>query len=70
MVIGGITAQEVVKGVCKQYTPIEQWLYFDALQLIDKDQFLNDRQEYEVSDEVFFFYFMSKIMLFLFWYLM
>lgn len=33
-VIGSIGAQEVIKAVSKKFTPIKQWFYFDALNII------------------------------------
>jgi len=33
-VIGGITAQEVMKACSGKFTPINQWLYFDALECL------------------------------------
>ncbi|MPC17570.1 Ubiquitin-like modifier-activating enzyme 1 [Portunus trituberculatus] len=36
-VIGGIIAQEVMKGCSGKFTPIKQWLYFDALECLPED---------------------------------
>ena len=33
-VIGGIVAQEVMKACSGKFTPINQWLYFDALECL------------------------------------
>ena len=33
-VIGGIAAQEVLKGVSGKFTPLRQWLYFDAVEAL------------------------------------
>jgi len=33
-VMGGITAQEVMKACSGKFTPIQQWLYFDALECL------------------------------------
>lgn len=32
--IGGIVAQEVMKACCGKFTPIYQWLYFDAIECL------------------------------------
>uniref|UniRef100_A0A6A7FQJ3 E1 ubiquitin-activating enzyme n=1 Tax=Hirondellea gigas TaxID=1518452 RepID=A0A6A7FQJ3_9CRUS len=37
-VIGGIVAQEVMKGCSGKFTPIYQWLYFDALECLPDDK--------------------------------
>ena len=36
-IIGGIVAQEVMKGCSGKFTPIRQWLYFDALECLPED---------------------------------
>ncbi|KAK3879914.1 hypothetical protein Pcinc_015557 [Petrolisthes cinctipes] len=36
-VIGGIVAQEVMKACSGKFTPIKQWLYFDALECLPED---------------------------------
>merc|ERR1712226_1621088 len=36
-VIGGITAQEVIKASTGKYMPIYQWFYFDAVEALPKD---------------------------------
>lgn len=38
--IGGLAAQEVIKACSRKFTPLRQWLYFDALECLpeDKDQ--------------------------------
>ncbi|ESN94142.1 hypothetical protein HELRODRAFT_103068 [Helobdella robusta] len=33
--LGGIVAQEVLKALCNKFTPIYQWLHFDAVELMD-----------------------------------
>lgn len=35
--IGGIVAQEVMKACSGKFTPINQWLYFDALECLPED---------------------------------
>ncbi|KAM6307706.1 LOW QUALITY PROTEIN: ubiquitin-like modifier-activating enzyme 1, partial [Podargus strigoides] len=35
--IGGLAAQEVMKAVTGKFTPITQWLYFDALECLPED---------------------------------
>uniref|UniRef100_A0A3Q3IDV5 E1 ubiquitin-activating enzyme n=1 Tax=Monopterus albus TaxID=43700 RepID=A0A3Q3IDV5_MONAL len=32
--IGGLAAQEVIKACCRKFTPLRQWLYFDALECL------------------------------------
>merc|ERR1719495_2035369 len=36
--IGGIVAQEVMKAVSGKFSPIYQWMYFDALECLPKDK--------------------------------
>lgn len=36
-VIGGIVAQEVMKACSGKFSPIKQWLYFDALECLPED---------------------------------
>ncbi|XP_062853593.1 ubiquitin-like modifier-activating enzyme 1 isoform X2 [Trichomycterus rosablanca] len=36
-VIGGLAAQEVMKACSGKFKPLEQWLYFDALECLPKD---------------------------------
>uniref|UniRef100_A0A3B4GA87 E1 ubiquitin-activating enzyme n=1 Tax=Pundamilia nyererei TaxID=303518 RepID=A0A3B4GA87_9CICH len=38
--IGGLAAQEVIKlqGCSRKFTPLQQWLYFDALECLPEDQ--------------------------------
>ncbi|XP_065509365.1 LOW QUALITY PROTEIN: ubiquitin-like modifier-activating enzyme 1 [Caloenas nicobarica] len=43
--IGGVAAQEVMKAVSGKFTPIQQWLYFDALECLpeeNKEQLLTE----------------------------
>lgn len=35
--IGGVAAQEVLKGVSGKFTPIQQWFYFDATEALPAD---------------------------------
>ncbi|GIY15386.1 ubiquitin-like modifier-activating enzyme 1 [Caerostris darwini] len=37
-VIGGITAQEIMKACSGKFHPIHQWLYFDALECLPEDR--------------------------------
>lgn len=37
-VIGGIAAQEVMKACSGKFTPIQQWLYFDALECLPEEK--------------------------------
>uniref|UniRef100_A0AAX7SXG1 E1 ubiquitin-activating enzyme n=1 Tax=Astatotilapia calliptera TaxID=8154 RepID=A0AAX7SXG1_ASTCA len=36
--IGGLAAQEVIKACSRKFTPLQQWLYFDALECLPEDQ--------------------------------
>ena len=36
--ISGIVAQEVMKAVSGKFSPIYQWMYFDALECLPKDK--------------------------------
>uniref|UniRef100_A0A5F8HKV4 E1 ubiquitin-activating enzyme n=1 Tax=Monodelphis domestica TaxID=13616 RepID=A0A5F8HKV4_MONDO len=36
-VIGGIAAQEMLKAASGKFTPLDQWLYFDALECLPED---------------------------------
>ncbi|KAM6169491.1 ubiquitin-like modifier-activating enzyme 7 [Rhynchocyon petersi] len=36
-VLGGIAAQEVLKAISGKFTPLDQWLYFDALDCLPED---------------------------------
>uniref|UniRef100_A0AAQ4QMG9 E1 ubiquitin-activating enzyme n=1 Tax=Gasterosteus aculeatus aculeatus TaxID=481459 RepID=A0AAQ4QMG9_GASAC len=42
--IGGLAAQEVIKACSGKFTPLQQWLYFDALECLpeDEDQLTED----------------------------
>ena len=33
-VLGGMAAQEVLKALTGKFTPLQQWLYFDALECL------------------------------------
>ncbi|XP_010731086.3 ubiquitin-like modifier-activating enzyme 1 [Larimichthys crocea] len=35
--IGGIAAQEVIKACSRKFTPLKQWLYFDALECLPEE---------------------------------
>lgn len=41
-VIGGIVAQEVMKACSGKFSPIYQWLYFDAIECLPKTQPLTE----------------------------
>ncbi|XP_076597924.1 ubiquitin-like modifier-activating enzyme 1 [Chaetodon auriga] len=36
--IGGIAAQEVIKACSGKFTPLQQWLYFDALECLPEEE--------------------------------
>ncbi|XP_060555523.1 ubiquitin-like modifier-activating enzyme 6 [Ruditapes philippinarum] len=42
--LGGIVAQEALKAITGKFTPLKQWLYLDAIEVIDKD----DRERLEL----------------------
>lgn len=35
--LGAVAAQEVLKAVCRKFMPLDQWLYFDALECLPED---------------------------------
>uniref|UniRef100_A0A8C5L5P2 Ubiquitin-like modifier-activating enzyme 7 n=1 Tax=Jaculus jaculus TaxID=51337 RepID=A0A8C5L5P2_JACJA len=37
-ILGGITAQEVLKAISRKFMPLDQWLYFDALECLPEDE--------------------------------
>ncbi|CAO2633600.1 Ubiquitin-like modifier-activating enzyme 7 [Lemmus lemmus] len=37
-VLGGVAAQEVLKAVSRKFMPLDQWLYFDALECLPEDE--------------------------------
>ncbi|XP_038180052.1 ubiquitin-like modifier-activating enzyme 7 isoform X5 [Arvicola amphibius] len=37
-VLGGVAAQEVLKAVSGKFMPLDQWLYFDALECLPEDE--------------------------------
>jgi ubiquitin-activating enzyme E1 len=36
--IGGVVAQEVIKGITQKFTPIKQEFYFDVIELFEKNE--------------------------------
>ncbi|XP_054549988.1 ubiquitin-like modifier-activating enzyme 7 isoform X2 [Talpa occidentalis] len=36
-ILGAVTAQEVLKAISKKFKPLDQWLYFDALDCLPED---------------------------------
>jgi len=47
-IIGGIVSQEVIKAITCKYMPIDQWLYYDALNcLADNYNNINNINKYE-----------------------
>uniref|UniRef100_A0A8C9SEE6 E1 ubiquitin-activating enzyme n=1 Tax=Scleropages formosus TaxID=113540 RepID=A0A8C9SEE6_SCLFO len=36
--IGGLAAQEVLKASSRKFTPVQQWLYFDALECLPEEE--------------------------------
>lgn len=39
-ILGGVAAQEVLKAVSGKFMPLDQWLYFDALECLPEDETL------------------------------
>ncbi|XP_023561800.1 ubiquitin-like modifier-activating enzyme 7 isoform X2 [Octodon degus] len=37
-ILGGVAAQEVLKAISKKFMPLDQWLYFDALDCLPEDE--------------------------------
>ncbi|XP_054992645.1 ubiquitin-like modifier-activating enzyme 7 [Sorex araneus] len=37
-VLGALTAQEVLKAITRKFKPLDQWLYFDALDCLPEDE--------------------------------
>ncbi|RVE73454.1 hypothetical protein OJAV_G00047140 [Oryzias javanicus] len=35
---GGLAAQEVIKACSRKFTPLQQWMYFDALECLPEDE--------------------------------
>uniref|UniRef100_A0A4W6CZ97 E1 ubiquitin-activating enzyme n=1 Tax=Lates calcarifer TaxID=8187 RepID=A0A4W6CZ97_LATCA len=40
--IGGLAAQEVIKACSRKFMPLQQWLYFDALECLPQDDQLGE----------------------------
>lgn len=45
--IGGIAAQEVLKAVSGKFMPIRQWFYFDAIEVLPKDEETLPAEEFQ-----------------------
>lgn len=39
-IMGGVAAQEVLKAISRKFMPLDQWLYFDALECLPEDETL------------------------------
>ncbi|XP_008851389.1 ubiquitin-like modifier-activating enzyme 7 isoform X2 [Nannospalax galili] len=39
-ILGGVAAQEVLKAISRKFMPLDQWLYFDALDCLPEDEAL------------------------------
>ncbi|XP_021119388.1 ubiquitin-like modifier-activating enzyme 7 isoform X2 [Heterocephalus glaber] len=37
-ILGAVTAQEVLKAISRKFIPLDQWLYFDALDCLPEDE--------------------------------
>ena len=54
-IIGSIVAQEALKAITNKFTPINQWLYFDELELIDLNNTINiDNNSRYLGQEIIF----------------
>uniref|UniRef100_A0A8B9Z6M8 E1 ubiquitin-activating enzyme n=1 Tax=Buteo japonicus TaxID=224669 RepID=A0A8B9Z6M8_9AVES len=51
--IGGLAAQEVMKAVSGKFTPITQWLYFDALECLPEENKETRNSRYDGQIAVF-----------------
>ncbi|KAF7664666.1 hypothetical protein LDENG_00169960 [Lucifuga dentata] len=45
--IGGVAAQEVIKACSRKFSPLQQWLYFDALECLPED---DDKEEEQLAE--------------------
>uniref|UniRef100_A0A8C5G7C3 Ubiquitin-activating enzyme E1 n=1 Tax=Gouania willdenowi TaxID=441366 RepID=A0A8C5G7C3_GOUWI len=61
--IGSVAAQEVIKACSGKFTPLQQWMYFDALECLpeDKDQAKSSRYDGQIA--VFGSDFQEKLMM-------
>ncbi len=60
-IIGSIVAQEAMKAVSGKFTPIEQWLYFDELSLIDLEDLSTEPNRYYSQELIFGKTFQEKL---------
>uniref|UniRef100_A0A3Q2QZ93 E1 ubiquitin-activating enzyme n=1 Tax=Fundulus heteroclitus TaxID=8078 RepID=A0A3Q2QZ93_FUNHE len=67
---GGIAAQEVIKACSGKFTPLQQWLYFDALECLPEDggcleesSFSSVRTRYDAQIRVFGSEFQQKLLM-------
>jgi ubiquitin-activating enzyme E1 len=60
-IIGSIVAQEAMKAVSGKFTPIEQWLYFDELSLIDLEDLSTEPKRYYSQELIFGKTFQEKL---------
>ncbi|XP_063104939.1 ubiquitin-like modifier-activating enzyme 7 isoform X4 [Cavia porcellus] len=50
-ILGAVAAQEVVKAISKKFMPLDQWLYFDALDCLPEDEkFLPNPEDCALKD--------------------
>ncbi|CAK6952509.1 ubiquitin-like modifier-activating enzyme 1 [Scomber scombrus] len=66
--IGGLAAQEVIKACSRKFTPLRQWLYFDALECLPEEEgqqeecfFLGKGKRYDGQIAVFGSSFQEKL---------
>uniref|UniRef100_A0A7N5ZTH9 E1 ubiquitin-activating enzyme n=1 Tax=Anabas testudineus TaxID=64144 RepID=A0A7N5ZTH9_ANATE len=61
-VIGGFAAHEIVKACSGKFTPLQQWLYFDALECLPEEEHqLTDGTRYDGQIAVFGSAFQEKL---------
>uniref|UniRef100_A0A8D3DPY7 E1 ubiquitin-activating enzyme n=1 Tax=Scophthalmus maximus TaxID=52904 RepID=A0A8D3DPY7_SCOMX len=59
--IGGLAAQEVIKACSRKFTPLQQWLYFDALQCLPQGENQPKGTRYDGQIAVFGSAFQEKL---------
>ena len=45
-ILGGLCSQEIIKGCTSKYNPINQWCYYDCLELIEDNNEKDNEDEY------------------------
>uniref|UniRef100_A0A3Q1KHQ7 E1 ubiquitin-activating enzyme n=1 Tax=Anabas testudineus TaxID=64144 RepID=A0A3Q1KHQ7_ANATE len=60
-VIGGFAAHEIVKACSGKFTPLQQWLYFDALECLPEEDMFSCSTRYDGQIAVFGSAFQEKL---------